>query len=48
MAGIFLEAIMFNTFSATISGTSVRAAAVDPAEELWDLFINGVGTSAPR
>ena len=48
VAGIFLEAIMFNTFSATISGTSVRSGAVDPAEELWDLFLNGVGTSGPR
>lgn len=48
VAGIFLEAIMFNTFSATISGTSVRGVAVDPAEELWDLFLNGVGTPAPR
>jgi AcrR family transcriptional regulator len=48
VAGIFLEAIMFNTFSATISGASVRGAAVDPAEELWDLFLNGVGMSGPR
>ncbi len=48
VAGIFLEAIMFNTFSAAISGMSVRDHASDPAEELWDLFLNGVGTSAPR
>lgn len=48
VAGIFLEAIMFNTFSATISGTSVRPGAADPAEELWDLFLNGVGTTAPH
>lgn len=44
VAGIFLEAIMFNTFSATISGTSIRAGGSDPAEELWDLVLHGVGT----
>jgi AcrR family transcriptional regulator len=43
IAGIVLEAIMFNTFSATIGGTTTRSDAVDPAEELWDLIINGIG-----
>jgi AcrR family transcriptional regulator len=43
IAGIILEAIMFNTFSATIGGTSTRDDAVDPAEELWDLIVNGIG-----
>ena len=43
IAGIVLEAIMFNAFSSTIGGESVRADADDPAEELWDLVLNGVG-----
>jgi AcrR family transcriptional regulator len=42
VAGVILQAIMFNTFTATISGTSSRAARIDPAEELWDLFFNGI------
>ena len=41
--GMVLEAIMFNTFSATIGGMSIRAETADPAEELWDLIFNGVG-----
>jgi AcrR family transcriptional regulator len=45
IAGIVLEAIMFNTFSATISGTSIRAEGSDPAEELWDLILNGIGAA---
>ena len=43
IAGMVLEAIMFNTFSATIGGTSTHSKAVDPAEELWDLLIRGIG-----
>jgi hypothetical protein len=43
IAGMVLEAIMFNTFSATIGGMSIRAETADPAEELWDLIFNGVG-----
>jgi AcrR family transcriptional regulator len=43
ITGMVLEAIMFNTFSATIGGTSIRAETADPAEELWDLIFNGVG-----
>ncbi|MCU1452021.1 MAG: yvdT 2 [Acidimicrobiales bacterium] len=42
IAGIVLEAIMFNAFSATIIGTPLKRSAVDPAEELWDLILNGV------
>jgi AcrR family transcriptional regulator len=44
VAGVILQAIMFNTFTATISGTSSRRVRVDPAEELWDFFINGIGS----
>jgi AcrR family transcriptional regulator len=45
IVGMVLEAIMFNTFSATIGGTSIRAETVDPAEELWDLVFHGVGST---
>ena len=47
IAGMVLEAIMFNAFSATISGMSIRAGDSDPAEELWDLILHGVGVSDP-
>ncbi len=43
IAGMVLEAVMFNTFSATIAGTSIRPEGADPAEELWDLILHGVG-----
>lgn len=43
-AGVVLEAIMFNAFSATIAGTSVQPDGVDAAEELWDLLFHGFGT----
>jgi AcrR family transcriptional regulator len=43
IVGMVLEAIMFNTFSATIGGTSIRAETADPAEELWELILHGVG-----
>lgn len=46
IAGIVLEAIMFNAFSSTIGGTPVVSAKGDPAEELWDFVLNGIGTSA--
>jgi len=42
LAGTMLEAVMFNAFSSTIAGVSVRKEE-DPAEELWDLFLHGVG-----
>jgi hypothetical protein len=45
IAGMALEATMFNAFSATIGGTSIRSDSADPAEELWDLILHGVGTS---
>ena len=41
-AGVVLQAIMFNAFAATISGVAVQPPSGDPAEELWDLFFNGV------
>jgi AcrR family transcriptional regulator len=47
IAGMALESIMFNAFSATITGTSIRAERSDPAEELWDLILHGVGAKDP-
>ncbi|HEY8547345.1 MAG TPA: TetR/AcrR family transcriptional regulator [Acidimicrobiales bacterium] len=43
LAGVVLQAIMFNAFATTISSTLVRSddAAAD-AEELWDLLLNGM------
>ena len=37
---------MFNAFSTTIGGTSVRTIDPDPAEELWEFILNGVGSGA--
>ena len=47
ISGVVLEAIMFNAFSATIGGATTRAESIDPAEELWDLVVNGIGVSKP-
>jgi len=44
VSGIVLEAIMFNTFSSTISGDSKREPADRAADELWDLLLFGIGT----
>jgi AcrR family transcriptional regulator len=41
VAGVVLEAIMFNAFSVTISG-GVDDRKHDPAEELWDLILHGI------
>jgi AcrR family transcriptional regulator len=42
VAGVILQAIMFNVFAATISGSSVRAEAGNHAEDLWDQLFNGL------
>jgi AcrR family transcriptional regulator len=42
--GIVLEAIMFNAFSATISGSAPERDSGDPAEELWELIFHGIAT----
>ena len=46
IVGVVLEAIMFNSFSATISGMSVRPQGESSAEDLWDLIFNGIGAEA--
>jgi AcrR family transcriptional regulator len=43
VAGIILQAVMFNAFAATIGGVSVQPKTGDPAEELWDLLTSGMG-----
>lgn len=42
VAGIVLQAIMFHTFAATISGTSMRTDVDSAAAELWDLILVGI------
>jgi AcrR family transcriptional regulator len=44
--GVVLEAIMFNAFSSTIGGLSVRNEGNDEAEELWQFVLHGIGTGA--
>ena len=44
VAGVALQAIMFNAFAATISGTSIGPDSHESADELWTLFIHGIGT----
>jgi AcrR family transcriptional regulator len=48
LVGVILETIMFNSFSSTIGG-SAAAGGGDPAEELWELMLHGIGSgSTPR
>jgi AcrR family transcriptional regulator len=42
IAGVMLQAIMFNAFATTIGGVPVQSGDVDPAEELWDLLVHGI------
>jgi AcrR family transcriptional regulator len=44
IAGMVLEAIMFNAFSTTIGGDSLRTVAPDAAEQLWEFILHGVGS----
>jgi AcrR family transcriptional regulator len=46
LAGVVLQAIMFNAFAATISSTPIRSedAAAD-AEELWTLLLHGIAAA---
>ncbi len=41
LSGVILEAVMFNAFAATISGTKVREDGA--GLELWGLILNGIG-----
>jgi AcrR family transcriptional regulator len=42
VTGIVLEAIMFNSFSATIAGLVSERDGTDPAEELWEFILHGI------
>ena len=42
VVGVVLEAIMFHSFSRTIGGPAGETSG-DPAEELWDLLLHGIG-----
>ena len=44
IAGVVLQAVMFNAFATTISGTSRGEG--DPAEELWTLLLRGLGVTS--
>jgi len=44
IAGVVLEAIMFNAFSTTIGGSARESGGGDPAEELWELLLHGIGS----
>ena len=44
IAGVLLQAIMFNAFASTISGSSVRRSPDEGAEELWGLVLGGIAT----
>lgn len=43
IAGMILEAIMFNAFSVTIGGSFAQEKVEDQAEELWNLVFHGIG-----
>ncbi len=47
IAGVLLQAIMFNAFADTISGSPVGPAD-DAADELWDLILHGIGNGDGR
>jgi AcrR family transcriptional regulator len=42
VAGIVLEAILFHSFSTTITGREADTDSGDPAEELWDIILHGI------
>jgi AcrR family transcriptional regulator len=46
VAGVVLEAIMFNAFSTTIGGVPADSDSADPAEELWELMLHGIASPA--
>jgi AcrR family transcriptional regulator len=44
IAGVVLQAVMFNAFARTISGSTARRSPEDVAEELWQFVLNGIST----
>ena len=47
IAGMVLEAIMFNAFSVHHRRHVDPGGDPDPAEELWEFILHGVGTGSP-
>jgi AcrR family transcriptional regulator len=47
LTGLMLQAIMFNAFALTISGSSSRTDVGAAADELWDLLLHGIRASRP-
>ena len=45
IAGVVLQAIMFNIFAATITGASVNANGDMGAEHLWELLLRGIAAT---
>jgi AcrR family transcriptional regulator len=43
VAGVVLEAVMFNAFSTTISGAAAHSSEEEAGEELWELVFYGIG-----
>jgi AcrR family transcriptional regulator len=48
VAGVVLEAIMFNAFSSTIGGTPTQANGDERPEQLWQLLFLGIGSDSAR
>jgi len=48
IAGVILQAVSFNAFSATISGTSLKPDSNEAAEELWGVLLLGIGIRKPK
>lgn len=46
IVGVILETIMFNTFSSTIGGSAAGHERGDPAEELWEVILHGIGSGS--
>lgn len=42
VAGVVLQAVMFNVFASTISGSSLNTDARAAAEETWDVLLHGL------
>lgn len=42
IAGVVLQAIMFNAFATTIVGASPRSEGDDGSDELWELLLHGI------
>lgn len=48
IAGVVLQAIMFNAFASAISGSYRHGDQDASAEGLWDLLLHGIGASPAR